>query len=100
MPAKRTAKKKDKPRLKPEINISSFAIDENDDFDFFPHMDEGKKGSFDNTQRRALKNGTYQPFMQMVEYETKLAKKNHNLISAFPKEFSASSHDQWDFSAM
>ena len=100
MPPRKTTKKKDKPRLKPEINIYSFPIDENDDFDFFPHMDKGKKGSFDNTQRMALKNGTYQPFMQMVEYETKLAKKNHNLISAFPKEFSASSHDQWDFSGM
>ena len=75
-------------------------IDENDDFDFFPHMDSGKKGSFDNIHRSALKNGSYQPFMQMVEYDVKLAKKNHNLIKAFPKEFSASSHDQWDFSAM
>jgi len=75
-------------------------IDENDDFDFFPHMEGEGKSSFDTKQRTALKNGSYQPFMQMVEYDVKLAKKNRNLIKAFPKEFSASSHDQWDFSAV
>ena len=60
-----------------------------DDFDFFPHLGLSKLSGLEETLTKQLKAGTYQPFMQAVEYTAEIKRdKKHTLKSAHPLEAS------------
>lgn len=60
-----------------------------DDFDFFPHLGLSKLSGLEETLTKQLKAGTYQPFMQAVEYSAEVKKdKRRTLVHAEPLEAS------------
>ncbi len=90
-------KKRKKPTRKdkvPSINFYSLDPLGDEDFDFFPHM--GLKGlsGLEKEMTQQLKNGTYKPFMQLVEYKAEFKKGDkHMLVSAEPLEAESTKHD-------
>jgi len=79
----------------PSIEFTSLGLSE--DYDHFPHL--SSKGSGDDDKYfQQLKNGTYQPFMQLQEYTAKIEKRTKLLRGAKPlsNEFTASTHDIWN----
>ena len=75
----------------PRINITSIP----DTYDYFPQYDTSNSSGLDGDLLNQLKMGTYQAHMQLSEYTAKIKGKNHQLISAAPKEFSAAVQDTY-----
>jgi hypothetical protein len=69
-----------------------------DEFDYFPHMNHASYGASEHAIVQSLKQGTYQPHMQMVEYSAVVKGKNKTLVSAEPKihEFIGATKDTWE----
>jgi len=77
-------------------SIDFYSLGASEDFDYFPHLADSGFGS-DDQYFKQLKQGTYQPHMQLQEYTAKIEKRTKLLKGARPlsKEFTASNHDTW-----
>lgn len=78
-------------------SIDFYSLESGEDFDYFPHLADSGFGS-DDKYFKQLKQGTYQPHMQLQEYTAKIEKRTKLLRGARPlsQEFTASNHDTWD----
>ncbi len=97
--------------LKDDINaakqprIDFISLEKNSDYDFFPEMEQSSYKTQEKKLVGQLKNGSYRPFMQMVEYEAKIkGTKYKKLEEAHPasNEYKASrdNYEQLDAAEM
>jgi len=82
-------------KLVPSIDF--YSLGDSDDYDHFPHLADSGFGT-DDKYFKQLKQGTYQPHMQLQEYTAKIEKRTKLLRGARPlsNEFTASNHDVWE----
>ena len=82
-------------KLVPSIDF--YSLGGADDYDHFPHLADSGFGT-DDKYFKQLKQGTYQPHMQLQEYTAKVEKRTKLLRGARPlsQEFTASNHDTWE----
>lgn len=77
-------------------SIDFFSLEKTDDYDFFPNIDGKNYTKKEANLVQQLKHGSYQPFMQLVEYEAEIkGTKYKKLQEAHPasKEYTASRDD-------